>query len=194
MNSPRNGTAINTDSLAFLRTLDALEQGLAFLDCEGMLRHANRAFTHALEASPEGDRLRQEVQRFTEFLCALTRVQVLPAHEEEIAARDVAAGQEQYRLKGHYFDMDLFGSGSTVLITLERRPPDSLSESALRRRFGLSPQESRVMRLLVEGKMNVEIAHALCLSTHTVRHHIAHIFHKLRVRSRAEVASKVLRG
>jgi ATP/maltotriose-dependent transcriptional regulator MalT len=50
---------------------------------------------------------------------------------------------------------------------------------------GLSPRELEVLRLVVAGKSNREIATALVISEHTVARHVQNIFGKLRVSSRA---------
>ncbi|MBK9942355.1 MAG: hypothetical protein IPP13_12145 [Kouleothrix sp.] len=49
----------------------------------------------------------------------------------------------------------------------------------------LSAQELRVLRLLVAGRSNAEIAHDLIISTNTVKTHIKSIYRKLDVNSRA---------
>jgi LuxR family maltose regulon positive regulatory protein len=50
----------------------------------------------------------------------------------------------------------------------------------------LSQQELRVLRLLVAGLTNRDIAQELVLSTNTVKTHVKSIFRKLNVSSRAE--------
>jgi non-specific serine/threonine protein kinase len=50
----------------------------------------------------------------------------------------------------------------------------------------LSPRETEVLRLLVDGASNREIAERLVLSTRTVETHIANIYAKLGARSRVE--------
>jgi DNA-binding CsgD family transcriptional regulator len=52
----------------------------------------------------------------------------------------------------------------------------------------LTPAEERVAALVAEGKTNREVAAALFLSDRTVEGHLSHIFGKLGVRHRAEVA------
>jgi DNA-binding CsgD family transcriptional regulator len=54
---------------------------------------------------------------------------------------------------------------------------------------GLSVREVEVLRLLAEGKTNRDIADALYLSAHTVRHHIAHILAKTNSDNRAAAAA-----
>ncbi|MER5884211.1 AAA family ATPase [Streptomyces sp. NPDC001941] len=52
----------------------------------------------------------------------------------------------------------------------------------------LTPTELKVARLVAEGRSNPEIAGELILSPRTVQTHVAHIFGKLGVRSRVEIA------
>jgi non-specific serine/threonine protein kinase len=52
----------------------------------------------------------------------------------------------------------------------------------------LSPREREVAELIALGRSNREIAEALVLSSKTVESHIKHIFEKLGVQARAEVA------
>jgi DNA-binding NarL/FixJ family response regulator len=53
----------------------------------------------------------------------------------------------------------------------------------------LTPAEERVAALVAEGKTNREVAAALYLSDRTVEGHLAHIFGKLGIRHRTEVAA-----
>ncbi len=56
------------------------------------------------------------------------------------------------------------------------------------RESGLTPAESRVAALVVEGRTNREVAAALVLGERTVEAHLTHIYAKLGVRSRTELA------
>ena len=58
----------------------------------------------------------------------------------------------------------------------------------------LSPQEKRVLALVVEGKTNKEIAQALELSVKTVKNYLTNAFQKLNVSRRSQVASLLLKG
>jgi DNA-binding NarL/FixJ family response regulator len=58
---------------------------------------------------------------------------------------------------------------------------------------GLTRCETEVLRLIVEGRSNPEIAHALTLSTRTVERHIANLYPKLGARNRAEATAYALR-
>ncbi|HEX9550424.1 MAG TPA: helix-turn-helix transcriptional regulator, partial [Candidatus Limnocylindrales bacterium] len=53
---------------------------------------------------------------------------------------------------------------------------------------GLSASELRVASLVAEGRTNREIAAALFLSERTVAGHLSHIYAKLGIRSRTELA------
>jgi DNA-binding CsgD family transcriptional regulator len=53
---------------------------------------------------------------------------------------------------------------------------------------GLTPAESRVAALVAEGRTNREVAAALFLGERTVETHLSHVYAKLGVRSRAELA------
>lgn len=57
----------------------------------------------------------------------------------------------------------------------------------------LTPRETEVSRLLVEGKTNPEIAAELFISERTVQSHVANIMAKLGVNSRTAVAARIVR-
>jgi DNA-binding CsgD family transcriptional regulator/tetratricopeptide (TPR) repeat protein len=59
---------------------------------------------------------------------------------------------------------------------------------------GLTVRELDVLRLVVAGKRNAEIAHELVLSTRTVDHHVSAILRKLRARTRGEAAAAAIEG
>ncbi len=55
-------------------------------------------------------------------------------------------------------------------------------------RGDLSPREVEVLRLLAQGLSNAQIAERLCVSSHTVNHHLTAIYTKLNVSSRHAAA------
>jgi len=59
------------------------------------------------------------------------------------------------------------------------------------REQGLTPAEDRVARLVAEGRTNAEVAAALFLTQRTVAGHLTHIYAKLGVRSRTELARRL---
>lgn len=52
----------------------------------------------------------------------------------------------------------------------------------------LSPRERQVVALVAKGKRNAEIGSELGIATKTVKVHMDHIFAKLRMHSRTQVA------
>jgi DNA-binding CsgD family transcriptional regulator len=61
-----------------------------------------------------------------------------------------------------------------------------------RREEGLTPAERRVAVLVAEGRTNREVAAALFLTERTVASHLSHVYAKLGVRSRTELARAAL--
>jgi DNA-binding CsgD family transcriptional regulator len=57
---------------------------------------------------------------------------------------------------------------------------------------GLTPTEGRIVTLVAEGRTNKEVAAALYLSPKTIEAHLRNVFRKLGVRSRTELARRVL--
>ena len=74
-----------------------------------------------------------------------------------------------------------------VLRMVEQRA--GLSQQALASRLGIAA--SRVAKLVAEGRTNREVAAALFLDERTVASHLTHIYVKLGVRSRTELARKL---
>jgi len=60
-----------------------------------------------------------------------------------------------------------------------------------RAEHGLTPSEVRVAQLVAAGRTNKEVAAALFISAKTVEGHLANVYEKLGVRSRAELARKM---
>jgi DNA-binding CsgD family transcriptional regulator len=73
-----------------------------------------------------------------------------------------------------------------------RDAADPLSPTRLRA-LGLSDREAEVTGLLVEGLSAADVSARLSISPHTARHHIASIYDKLGVSTRAAAVAAVLR-
>ncbi len=54
--------------------------------------------------------------------------------------------------------------------------------------FGLTRRETEIIKLIAIGSRNRDIADILCLSTHTVKTHIYHIYKKIKVDNRMQAA------
>ena len=57
----------------------------------------------------------------------------------------------------------------------------------------LTEREYEVLKKIVDGKTNTEIAHDMCISTHTAKAHVGNILAKLSVSDRVEAAVKAVR-
>lgn len=68
-------------------------------------------------------------------------------------------------------------------------PPPVPSEIAV-----LTPREREVLRLVIEGRTDREIAHALAISSGTASRHVANILHKLDVPTRSAAAAWAIRN
>jgi DNA-binding NarL/FixJ family response regulator len=60
------------------------------------------------------------------------------------------------------------------------------------RRISLTPREDEILRLLVAGQTDPAIAAALFISVRTVEHHVARLFAKLGVHTRAAAATAAI--
>ena len=73
-----------------------------------------------------------------------------------------------------------------VRLFREFHPPDTAN-------YHLTPQETELLKLLVEGHYKKTAAHALGISFHTVSFHLKGIYNKLQVHSKTEAVAKALR-
>jgi DNA-binding CsgD family transcriptional regulator len=84
--------------------------------------------------------------------------------------------------------------GALVLLSAPRDEVEANGNSAARPTVGwgsLTESECSVADLVAEGLTNREVATRLFLSRYTVDAHLRHIFHKLGIRSRVELARMV---
>ena len=58
--------------------------------------------------------------------------------------------------------------------------------------YKLTSRELEVLKLLVQGKTNSEIAEELCISIHTIKVYVANILQKLQVRDRIQAVIKAI--
>jgi HD-GYP domain-containing protein (c-di-GMP phosphodiesterase class II) len=99
-----------------------------------------------------------------------------PAHRPEEAARLLEAEAAAGRLDREAVS-DLLAAAGVVSERLREAPP-----------AGLSEREVEVLVLLARGLTNKEIGKRLFISPRTVGHHVAHIYEKTSVKTRAAAA------
>ena len=88
---------------------------------------------------------------------------------------------------------DAIAAAAGVRIASPRRAARAAGTSESGRASELTPRELDVLRLLVTGKTDREIAAALFIGSRTVQTHVAHIFAKFGVNARAEAAALAVR-
>lgn len=66
-------------------------------------------------------------------------------------------------------------------------------ERLLKYQFGITKKEKEIMRLILQGRSNREIAEEQNISANTVKSHIAHIFEKTGVKSRTQLICFLIR-
>ncbi|MGI0488247.1 response regulator [Pantanalinema rosaneae CENA516] len=130
------------------------------------------------------------------------RIVMLTSHtaETEVLAA-LASGADAYCVKGASIDQLLVAiaaaqAGATYLDPqIARLVMENLKPPAPDRPIGdLTERELDVLKLLVEGKNNTEIAEALYLSPNTIKTHVRGIMNKLSVDDRVQAAVVALRS
>jgi DNA-binding NarL/FixJ family response regulator len=102
-----------------------------------------------------------------------------PARTASDLERELVADQRAGRL-----DRDAVAAVLAALGVSRKAEPTRTS--------GLSERELEVLRLVARGKTNREIATLLGISAKTVQHHVAHVYDKLGLYSRAGAAVYVM--
>jgi DNA-binding NarL/FixJ family response regulator len=85
---------------------------------------------------------------------------------------------------------DVVAEAAAILGAVASSPPARPSSPA---KADLTPREREVLRLLVEGRVDREIAAALAVSPRTVTTHVARILDKLGAPTRAAAAAQAVR-
>ena len=123
-----------------------------------------RRFEHARTLLLYGERLRREKRRL----------------EARARLKDALAAFEE-------LGTTAWGRRAAAELAATGERPRRREDAA---RTDLTPQELVVARLVAQGHTNREVATQLFLTTNTIETHLRHVFQKLRVRSRTELASK----
>jgi len=134
------------------------------------------------------------------------RVLFLTSHsDEEAVMSTILAGSAGYLLKEVGSQVlinaiELVHGGQSILdpkvteIVLRRLSVLDAKAAKKSSKDALSPQEQRILALVVEGKTNKEIARSLGLSDKTVKNYLSNAFQKLNVARRAQAAAIYQRG
>ncbi|WP_319003482.1 response regulator transcription factor [Bacillus shivajii] len=120
-----------------------------------------------------------------------------PIKEESQTAYLVTQYVSSRKVVGHdQIDKDLYmhihtflDRWKTVELNVETRGTTFQSKAQLED-YGLSKRELEVLKCIVEGKNNKNIAEKLYISEHTVKNHLTNLFRKLDVKDRVQAISK----
>ncbi|HET7552713.1 MAG TPA: LuxR C-terminal-related transcriptional regulator [Gemmatimonadaceae bacterium] len=172
-------------------------------DCAGRVVYQNRRLVRIMDEEPDACRLFDELGRVVS--CLSSRAAQLHCVDRSFSAASRAMSSSTwcelrtdsalYRLHGTLIGSRSSSTTATLAVVVIAILGNAGAPSAehLRARYGLSPREVEVARLLADGLSTRELSAALRVSSHTARHHTENVLRKLRVRRRAEVGRR-LRG
>ena len=83
--------------------------------------------------------------------------------------------------------LSFYNISSHVFINYEQDEPQKDTDLSMMAARGLTERECEVVRLLMDGHMNRELAEALCISENTVKTHIKSIYRKLEISNRMQL-------
>jgi DNA-binding CsgD family transcriptional regulator/tetratricopeptide (TPR) repeat protein len=160
--------------------------GAAALWCRGLLQGDADALVESVAAYRQVPRPIERARACEDAASALSRV----GRREEAAAL-LGEAVEGYERVGAFMDLArteaaLRGQGIRRGRGGARRRPSRGWES-------LTPTELEVVRLVTQGLTNVEVGRRLFISRRTVETHLSHVFGKLGVSSRVELAAQTSR-
>lgn len=172
-------------------------------DCAGRMVYQNRRLVRIMDEEPDACRLFDELGRVVS--CLSSHAAQLRCVDRSCSAASSAMSSSTwcelrtdsalYRLHGTLIDSRSPSTTTILAVVIVAVLGDAAAASAehLHARYGLSPREVEVARLLADGLSTRELSAMLRVSTHTARHHTENVLRKLRVRRRAEVGRR-LRG
>ena len=188
---PVHGRGRAHDPATLFDTLDLLPQHQALMTPAGTTVRVNRWLSELLRRVPDGRYLEEALGSYARTIADLRPSCGCDGRGGAPTTLEYQTATGPCLLWGWCVELDRYGLGLLVLMTVQPLDPDAPSDDALRKRLGLTRKEVDVVRLLAEGRSNAGIAAALCISPHTARHHTERIMAKLGVRSRAEVGPRL---
>jgi ATP/maltotriose-dependent transcriptional regulator MalT len=152
-----------------------------------------------------------ELETWPEWVAEPYRLELVGSHEDAAAAwrergcpyeavRAVEESENEAPLRAALDELERLGAAPTARAVRQRlrelgaAVPRGPRPSTRANPGELTARELDVLRLVVAGKRNAEIAEALVLSTRTVDHHVSAILRKLRVRTRGDAAVAAIAG
>lgn len=192
---PANAAAALGEALTIYRRFDSPERIAEMLSRIAILAHAHGDPATALRLFSVAETLGDRIGVHQELPERETYAQALSAIRLALAPDDYT----RLRLDGQMLSLDEAIAEAESVIH-DATPPvptvHTSSDIATARPVApeLSPREREVLSLLVLGKTDQQIADQLFISRRTVATHVAHIYTKLAVSSRAEAAATAVRS
>jgi len=179
-----------TQRAALTRFFDTLDDAFACFDSRGHLVQQNSAMTKLLSAEPEHERLKMQMRGAAIATSALAERTARHVRGDATvpAWRELRTPSHRYHMSTSFLPAGLLALHSLAVVSIERVGAQPLGAAELRMRYGLTPREMEVARLLATRRATTEIAAALGISVHTARRHSESVLSKLGVHSRREVA------
>lgn len=144
--------------------LDATGAAAAFVDADGRETHRTPALAALLAADPDG-------RIVADALAQAARTAQAPG-AFAAPALSVRTRQSAYVVRTTRLSPASASGGVGFALTVAAATPEPLSAAVLHQRFGLTPREADVARLVARGQTNAAVAATLSVSRHTVRHHL----------------------
>ena len=190
---------------------DALKQAVqsGFGDIEIITCGAFAALQRAIESHDDSDLILLDLQmpgavgfsalRYLGLRCPHIPIAIVSAHEDaSVVKKAIEHGASGFIAKSSPLGelvtavQDIL-QGDVVLpegidlsYTLEEPEPTNFSQQI----ESLTPKQFRVLMMLIDGRINREIADELCVAEATVKAHLTEIFKKLNVSNRTQAATQ----
>lgn len=162
--------------------LDALPHPTALFDTGSRQLYTNQRLKKQLQHEPQPQVVLNGMRELGRGV-AVTRAE---------RAETIGTVAGTYRARAQYLQMQLIGSGDTVLISIEPAAPELPGVDNIRLHFALTEQEARIALLLAERATTAEIASQLDITKNTVRRHIERVLAKLRIGTRSSVRDQLM--
>lgn len=174
--------------------IDRLDLGVAVLDAEGRMRHANPAFARLLERIDPGAPSSPEdwLRRMLTTAPAATG----PGGDVPLVVDGQAVGVcfVPASLRGGVLGAEPVGRLVVLRLPSAERADLAHRAGLLSLAYGLTGQEGAAALHLSEGLTTEAAARAMGVSENTLRSHLKQVFDKMGVSSRTELSHRVLAG
>ncbi|MGB1311697.1 MAG: response regulator [Leucothrix sp.] len=190
---------------------DALRQAVqsGFGDIEMISCGAFATLQRAIESHDDSDLILLDLQmpgavgfsalRYLGLRCPHIPIAVVSAHEDvSVVKKAIQHGASGFIAKSSPLTelvtavQDIL-QGDVVLpkgVDISYRPEESSPTHFSQQIESLTPKQFRVLMMLIDGRINREIADELCVAEATVKAHMTEIFRKLGVSNRTQAATQ----